>query len=107
MSTAPTSLLRDMRVANPPARSRPQPQRSDPPPNPVVVPVETVAPAAAPRRRRRPIGLVLAALFLLALAVAALAPGLIAPGDPLEGSARDAFLSPGAAHLLGTDENGR
>lgn len=65
--------------------------------------------AAAPRRRRlnlRP-GLVLAGLFVALLAIAAIVPGWLAPGDPFEASARDAFLAPSAQHLLGTDENGR
>ena len=52
-------------------------------------------------------GLVFAALFVLALTVAALAPNLLAHGDPLAASARDAFRAPSAAHWLGTDENGR
>jgi peptide/nickel transport system permease protein len=69
-----------------------------------------VLPASRNGRRRagwRP-GLVLAALFVGFLVLAAVAPGLLAHGDPLEGSARDAFGLPfSAQHLLGTDENGR
>lgn len=64
----------------------------------------------APVRRARPQirpGLWLAALFLAILVIAALAPGLIVSGDPLEGSGRDAFYGPSAAHWFGTDENGR
>jgi peptide/nickel transport system permease protein len=52
-------------------------------------------------------GLLLAALFILLLSVAAIAPHLLVAGDPLAGSARDAFQAPGLQHLLGTDENGR
>jgi peptide/nickel transport system permease protein len=53
-------------------------------------------------------GLFLAALFVLLLVAAAVAPGLLVPGDPLEGAAREAFGAPlQAGHLLGTDENGR
>jgi peptide/nickel transport system permease protein len=52
-------------------------------------------------------GLLLAALFILLLCVAALAPHLLVAGDPLSGSARDAFQAPSISHLLGTDENGR
>lgn len=61
------------------------------------------------RKGNRPrIGLALAALFMLSLLAAAAFPGLLVHGDPLEGSARDAFIAPGVAgHLFGTDENGR
>lgn len=74
---------------------------------------------AAPRpARRRPVSfptwsikfkprLVLAAGFVALLLVAAVAPGILAPGDPLEANARLAFRAPSLAHLLGTDENGR
>jgi len=57
-------------------------------------------------RKLRP-GLALAGLFVLFLVVAALQPHWLASGDPLAANARDAFLAPGAAHWLGTDENGR
>ena len=78
---------------------------------PLVLP-EAVAehPAAQPMRRPRPavsIALALAALYLVLLLVAALVPALLAPGDPLAEDSRAAFLAPGAAHWLGTDENGR
>lgn len=55
---------------------------------------------------RRP-GLLLAAVFTALLLLATLQPAWLAPGDPLEANAREAFLAPGAAHWLGTDENGR
>lgn len=51
--------------------------------------------------------LILAGLFVLFLVVAAVHPGWLAAGDPLEANARQAFRAPSAAHLLGTDENGR
>ena len=57
-------------------------------------------------RHVRP-GLILAGLFLLLLIVAALQPAWLAAGDPLEANARQAFREPSAAHLFGTDENGR
>jgi peptide/nickel transport system permease protein len=56
--------------------------------------------------RHRP-GLALAGVFLLFLIAAALFPGLLAAGDPLEGSARLAFQAPSFSHCFGTDENGR
>jgi len=56
--------------------------------------------------RRRP-DLVAAALFVFLLLVAAIQPALLTSTDPLEASARDAFIGPSAAHPLGTDENGR
>ncbi|MHC8381020.1 ABC transporter permease [Pseudomonas sp. LB3P14] len=62
---------------------------------------------AAPRVWRLRPGLLLAGVFLMLLIIAALVPGLLAPGDPLEASARQAFHPPGGAHWLGTDENGR
>lgn len=52
-------------------------------------------------------GLALAGLFVGLLVLAAVAPGWLIAGDPLEASARNAFLAPSAAHWLGTDENGR
>lgn len=52
-------------------------------------------------------GLALACLFVGVLVLAAVAPGWLIAGDPLEASARNAFLAPSAAHWLGTDENGR
>jgi peptide/nickel transport system permease protein len=62
---------------------------------------------AAPRVWRLRPGLLLAGVFLMLLIIAALVPGLLAPGDPLEASARHAFQPPGGSHWLGTDENGR
>jgi len=56
--------------------------------------------------RRRP-GLLTAVGYSLFLAIATVFPALLTSVDPLEASARDAFLEPSAEHLLGTDENGR
>lgn len=74
---------------------------------PTPAAVSTVKPDRPPRRPLPNVGLILAGLFVLVLLVAAVVPGWIAPGDPYEGSARDAFLAPGPGHWLGTDENGR
>jgi len=52
-------------------------------------------------------GLLVAGLFVALLLVATVAPTWLARGDPLAANAREAFLAPGAAHWLGTDENGR
>ncbi|MHC8319097.1 ABC transporter permease [Pseudomonas sp. LB3P31] len=60
----------------------------------------------ARRGQVRP-GLWLAGLFVLLLLLAAAMPGVLAPYDPLDASARLAFQPPGNAHWLGTDENGR
>jgi len=57
-------------------------------------------------RRFRP-GLILAGLFTALLVVASIEPGWVAPGDPLEANAREAFQAPSSGHFLGTDENGR
>ncbi|MFC4591390.1 ABC transporter permease [Sphaerisporangium corydalis] len=59
-----------------------------------------------PRRIPRP-GVWAAALFLALVALAAVAPGLVASGTPDAADAADALQAPGAAHLLGTDANGR
>jgi peptide/nickel transport system permease protein len=72
----------------------------------------SLSPIASPTRARNitlpRAGLTLATIFVAVLLLAAIAPGLLAPGDPLDGSARDAFGAPGiAGHVLGTDENGR
>lgn len=52
-------------------------------------------------------GLLLAGVFVSLLLLAGIEPAWLVRGDPLAASARDAFLPPGAAHWLGTDENGR
>jgi peptide/nickel transport system permease protein len=76
---------------------------------PAAPPAVNAAPL--PHRRRSwpaaPLGVALAALFVAFLVLASLFPDLIAPGDPFEGSAREAFLAPSAVHWFGTDENGR
>lgn len=56
--------------------------------------------------RERP-GLTAALIFTGLLLVASIHPALLAPADPLEASARDAFLPPSLEYPLGTDENGR
>ncbi|MDB6051172.1 MAG: ABC-type transport system, permease component [Pseudomonas sp.] len=66
-----------------------------------------LAVGVAPRLWRLRPGLLLAGVFLMLLIIAALIPHVLAPGDPLEASARLAFHSPGGGHWLGTDENGR
>lgn len=75
-----------------------------------VLPEATVAvPTAGQRRLKsqlRP-DLIAAALFLLLLTLAAIHPALLTSIDPQAADANDAFLAPGAAHWLGTDENGR
>ncbi|KAF1006585.1 MAG: putative D,D-dipeptide transport system permease protein DdpC [Pseudomonas fluorescens] len=52
-------------------------------------------------------GLLLAWLFLTVLIVAAVAPKWLTGIDPLDATARLAYLPPGSTHWLGTDENGR
>jgi peptide/nickel transport system permease protein len=52
-------------------------------------------------------GLLLAGVFVGVLLLAAVVPQWLAPYDPLEASARMAFLAPSNVHWLGTDENGR
>jgi len=49
----------------------------------------------------------LAAAFALFLLLAAAAPHVLAPQDPLATDPLHIFAAPSAAHLLGTDENGR
>ncbi|WP_395608325.1 ABC transporter permease [Pseudomonas sp. B22129] len=56
--------------------------------------------------RLRP-GLLLAGVFVALLLLAALVPQWLAPFDPLDASARQAFRPPSHVHWLGTDENGR
>lgn len=52
-------------------------------------------------------GLWLAGLFVLMLLLAAAVPHWLAPFDPLDATARQAFQPPNTLHWLGTDENGR
>lgn len=80
---------------------------------PAVEPLASSGPrkAAAARSRlarlfARP-GLLLAGLFVFALLVASINPAWVAPSDPLEANARQAFRAPSLAHPFGTDENGR
>jgi peptide/nickel transport system permease protein len=60
-------------------------------------------------RGRRGVSLVVAisSLFVAFLVIAAIYPSLLAAADPLATDPRHAFAAPSAAHLLGTDENGR
>ncbi|MEZ7124928.1 ABC transporter permease [Nonomuraea sp. AD125B] len=53
------------------------------------------------------IGVWLAAAVLAVLVLAALAPGLFTGQDPLAVDSAATLRAPSAAHLLGTDENGR
>ncbi|MDT0268547.1 ABC transporter permease [Streptomyces sp. DSM 44915] len=60
------------------------------------------------RRGRRPATVPWLALTVLALAaVAALLPGLLAPGDPLDGDIARRLEGPSLGHPFGTDELGR
>lgn len=73
----------------------------------LVTAAETLpATTVAGRRRLRP-GVIVAVVFGTAVVAAALVPQWLAPQDPLAISPDGAFLHPGAAHLLGTDESGR
>jgi peptide/nickel transport system permease protein len=74
------------------------------------------APAVAPasdrplrtaRRLRVPPSAVLAAIALALIVLAAAFPDVLAPHDPLAVDPTQTLASPNAAHLLGTDENGR
>lgn len=65
------------------------------------------APISVRKRRSLRVGTVLAGLVLLAIALTAVFPHLLAPYDPLAVSPGDTLAAPSAAHLLGTDENGR
>ncbi|MQY09443.1 ABC transporter permease [Actinomadura macrotermitis] len=63
---------------------------------------------SARRRRRRPLGLVLAAAFLLAVTLTGLLAPVLAPRSPDATSLLDSLAPPGTAgHLLGTDSTGR
>ncbi len=63
--------------------------------------------ASAARGFAARIPAVVAAVVLLFFVLAAIAPTLLAPVDPLAIKPVDAFSTPGAGHLLGTDESGR
>ncbi|MBH0110552.1 ABC transporter permease [Salinibacterium sp. NG22] len=56
---------------------------------------------------RAPITVVLSALMLAFFVLAAVWPNLIAPGNPLAADPLQTLKAPSAAHILGTDENGR
>lgn len=74
---------------------------------PVTGPV--TAPVAPRRARRRTVdlGVLLAAGLLVLVAIAVAVPDLLAPFDPHLPDPANAFASPGAEHLLGTDQSGR
>jgi len=62
----------------------------------------------SPRTRLRvPYGLVAALALVAFLALAVIAPGILATHDPFALSLSESLQSPSAAHLLGTDEQGR
>ncbi|GAA0400901.1 ABC transporter permease [Microbispora corallina] len=64
--------------------------------------------AVAIRPRRIPrAGVWAASLFVAVVALAALLPAVLAHGSPSDVDAVAALRPPGAAHLLGTDANGR
>jgi peptide/nickel transport system permease protein len=70
------------------------------------------SPAPAPSRagrlvRNTPIGVWIAAALLAFLVLAALAPSVFLRQDPFEIDPANAFQSPNALHLFGTDQNGR
>ncbi|MHA7181393.1 ABC transporter permease [Arthrobacter sp. MDB2-24] len=71
-----------------------------------------LSPAPAPSRagrlvRNTPIGVWIAAALLAFLVLAALAPFVFLRQDPFEIDPANAFQSPNALHLFGTDQNGR
>lgn len=57
--------------------------------------------------RSTPAGVWVAGALLLFLVLAAVAPSLFLRQDPYEIDPANAFQAPGAAHLFGTDQNGR
>lgn len=57
--------------------------------------------------RWRRIAFAAAAVFLSLVAVMAIAPGVLAPGDPVQTEVRAALLPPSAEHWFGTDQSGR
>jgi peptide/nickel transport system permease protein len=64
-------------------------------------------PLRAARRLRVPPSVVLAAIALAVIVLAAAFPDALAPQDPLAVDPTQTLAAPSAAHLLGTDENGR
>ncbi|SEB69905.1 peptide/nickel transport system permease protein [Paramicrobacterium humi] len=70
--------------------------------------LETAAPTvSAASRRRHPIGLYAALAVAAFFAIALAAPQLLATHGPFAISLTEALQPPGAAHWLGTDEQGR
>jgi peptide/nickel transport system permease protein len=59
------------------------------------------------RRRRIPVGAVMAMAFLGSLVVLSLAAPWIAPASPIAQNLDEVMLGPGPGHLLGTDDLGR
>lgn len=60
-----------------------------------------------PRRRRLPLGVVLACLYIVFLVVAVAFPSLIARDAPLAVDPSKTLLGPSLSHLFGTDQSGR
>jgi peptide/nickel transport system permease protein len=58
-------------------------------------------------RRRVPVGLVLACVYLVIVIAWAILPGVFSPMDPIAGVAADTLQAPSAAHWFGTDATGR
>lgn len=58
------------------------------------------------KRRRPPVGILLAFAVFAVLVVVSLVPDLVS-GDPLDGNPAQAFQPPSGEHLLGTDQLGR
>jgi peptide/nickel transport system permease protein len=69
--------------------------------------VAETAPFATARRRRLPIGVSIALIWLLAVLVAAIVAPYVGLQNPYEGDLLDILSMPSAEHLLGTDGLGR
>lgn len=73
----------------------------------LLVPAPLGLPRQPGARRRRGLGLIVAASLLGALAVVALMPGALAPDDPYRLDLANRLTGPSASHWLGTDQFGR
>jgi peptide/nickel transport system permease protein len=97
-----TSLVAQPATSGPSATSGPVPPGSAPAASP-----RSDRPLRTARRLRVPPSVVLAAIALVVIVLAAAFPDALAPNDPLAVDPTQTLASPSAAHLLGTDENGR